>query len=456
MQRRSPFVALGRLAALGLPLAVACSPAPFKPPHVAGLEGVSPLGPSYVLLPLPGEDEALLGRVLFEVPPPGRSLEETSRPNPCLDALAPPVTSPLASTFEDAQELAVSASARATLGVFGFDADASKASHFLYKISTEKRVARADTTAYVKCCEKAECGVGYVSALVHGDGEYATGEESGASGSIAVPTASVGGAVQLKVLHKRNVRGYIAALVTMTGKQAAAALGPLGAIAGEATMPERVRAAYEREKVSITTLPDGTYVLANGFSVLTENDFARKYDAATSTSELESVDRRRNWGSLITAGLFTAGFGALTIWGATHLKRDCAANDVSCWASNPDEKKAPPDGGTCVSPVPSCIDYIPKGKKTTSVGGILALAGGGALTLSMLPFFVLTVVNHDGQATSHALSEDDARAYVTRYNRVMLRRASERVQREMTIERGASIEWKPMVGLGTIGAFASF
>ena len=71
----------------------------------------SPLGPSYVLLPLPGDDDGLLGRVLPALPEQGRALDEIARPNPCEAHLEEARETALSNHFEDAQD--VSGSARA-------------------------------------------------------------------------------------------------------------------------------------------------------------------------------------------------------------------------------------------------------------------------------------------------------------------------------------------------------
>src|SRR5690606_13792108 len=104
--------------------------------------------------------------------------------------------------FEYAEELAGSASAGALLGTFGFSADARRATHFVYELGTDRRVSVVDTAAYAACCAEKGCGYGYVSALVHGSGEYATGEESAASGGVDIPAiASASGQVSLRVLN---------------------------------------------------------------------------------------------------------------------------------------------------------------------------------------------------------------------------------------------------------------
>ncbi|HEY8091985.1 MAG TPA: hypothetical protein VIF09_29185, partial [Polyangiaceae bacterium] len=131
------------LALLAATLGLGCASLPAARIKAAGdAIAAAPLGPSYVLIPLPGDDDSLLGRILESMPEPGRSLDEVARPNPCEDKLAPAQTRPSANTFEDAQEMTAGAQARAVLGVFGFQGDASQASHFLYKLETEKRETR--------------------------------------------------------------------------------------------------------------------------------------------------------------------------------------------------------------------------------------------------------------------------------------------------------------------------
>ena len=391
-------------------------------------------------------------------------MEETSRPNPCGDALTQAKPSALSSTFEDAADVSAQANAKAMLSVFGFSADASKASHFFYRISTDKRVAVTDTNQYVTCCEqKGGCGIGFVSALIYGQGEYATGEESSASGSVSVPMAGAGGAVQLKVLHKRTVHGYLAALITVTGKgKAESALGPLGVIPIEATTPQRVTVEYEINKVRIQEFGDGEWALLNGHGELTENDFARRYEAATSNTELRPVRTRRNWPSVFISGGLTAGSLALTFWGATHLQRACTTDDVGCWNETPYPVSGGsptmlqvPANGQCVG-TDSCVSYVDTTQKTTNDVGYIALFGGGLLTLLTTPFFIASLLRGDGDSTDHVMTEDVARKYVTRYNRAILRNANEKVRREVQVEQGAELDLQPILvpgGLGLTGKF---
>jgi hypothetical protein len=170
---RAALVALVALANA----ACVSPPSPNLPKGARGPDSdASPLGASYVLVPVPSDDDSILGRILPNEPQPGRSLEETARANPCADKLTDAKVSPMASTFEDAQDLQVQGKARAMLGAFGFSGDAEHATHFFYKLEASKRVSRQDTSDYAACCAAKGCGYGYVSALVYGDGEYATGQ----------------------------------------------------------------------------------------------------------------------------------------------------------------------------------------------------------------------------------------------------------------------------------------
>lgn len=387
-----------------LTLSAACgaTPAPRSPKAVTSSDG-NPLGPSYVLMPLPGEDDSLLGRVLPAPPQPGRSLEETARANPCADKLAEKKETALTSSFEYAEELEGSASAGAMLGAFGFSADARRATHFVYRLGTDKRVSLVDTAEYEACCAEKGCGYGYVSALIHGDGEYATGEESSASGGVDIPAiGSASGDVALKVLNKRKVSGFIAAVVTVTDPKSSSRLGPLG-VAKEAGIDEPTvggtsKEIYEREKLTIVPQGDSwvfseTKSEKGERSVVKENEFVRRYTAMTGSDELADLETRRNTGGVIA-------FGIVTLLGL---------------------------GG------------VAGGVATGSEGG--AIAGGfvgGGLTIGFGIPFLIALGKYDGSPTSHYLTEKDARIYVDRYNRALLRstiRDVEKAHRESALPR---------------------
>jgi hypothetical protein len=387
----------------------------------------SPLGPSYILVPLPNDDETLLGRVLLELPERGRSLDEVSRPNECADKLTPKKEGPLASTFEDAQELAAGGKARAALGAFGFEGDAQTATHFYYKLDVSKRVAQSDTVEYVTCCkEKGSCGYGFVSALVYGDGQYATAAESSADGSVSFPLAGgAGGFVQARVLHKRSVHGYVAALVTVTDPKASQAITLLGdpAAAGialtEQSLPGQVKARFEAEKIVIEergctpplinngntcvqpapgarpTPIEFAYVFKDGTGEITENEFVRRYAALTSLSELDSANHARaTWAVVLGAILTPIGAAAFAI-GVTR-----------------------PLTGCNITPMGAC----PSNDRQMGGAGLGLLIGGGIVGVWGLGTIGVGLAFHDGLPSDHVITKFDADLYAAKYNRALLRR----------------------------------
>lgn len=446
---------------IGLPaLALACSPAPYHPPRTAQAEA-SPLGPSFVLLPVPNEDDSLLGRVLYELPEAGRSIEETSRPNPCLAALEEPRRTPMANSYEDAQDVSVNAQARAMLGVFGFSGDANSASHFVYKLSTDQRVARTDTTDYQKCCAETQgCGIGFVSALIHGEGQYATGEETAAQGAVTVPMAGVGGGVRLKVLHKRNVKGYIAAMVTLTDDGKKNVLGPLGIAAVEPTVPERVRVEYEQDKVRIHELPNGEWMFLTARNgAITENEFARRYQTLTGDTDLKPVEQRRNTTAVVVTGALTAASLYGVYWSATNLTKPCTKDELGCVEHNTSPAKPQPPGTECTQRDEStgvCQSYVDPNETTTNVWGIVGLSVLSPIALLTGSVFIVSLVNGDGMPDSHVLNQDDARLYVTRYNRAVLRKSKDKIRHQVQIEQRAGVKLMPYAGPSGLGVFGRF
>lgn len=377
------------LAASALLLAACGSAAPA--PREAGPAATrgNPLGPSYVLLPVPGEDEGLLGRVIPEPPQPGRTLDEVSRPNPCAEHLEPPRKSRLDNTFHFAEELSGTQSAGAILGTFGFSADASQATHFVYDLHTTERLAISDTTAYEACCQEKGCGYGFVSSLIGGDGEYATAAEVGGAASGGVPlVASVSGAVNLKTLHKKSVRGWIAAVITVTDPKRGLPLGPLAtesvARVSADVLDEDMRAMLELERITTEPLPNAseenhwTFV-AGRKVILTEPEFARRYKETTGSSELDHLDTRRNLAGVISSGVLFAGSTACVV-GSTVA----ATDDAPGWFAG------------------------------TAICGVLGLTTGIG--------FVVGLAMPDGIPTEHELTEIEARRWTSRYNQQVMKR----------------------------------
>jgi len=434
---------------------VACG-APPTPRTPAGSSGgaANPLGPSYVLIPLPTEDDALLGRILPSEPAPGRSLEETARANPCADKLSEPKTSPTASSFEDAQEVRAQAGAKAMLGAFGFSGDMEQATHFVYKLETSKRIARQDTADYAACCAAKGCGYGYVSALVYGEGEYATGEETRASGQIDV--LAVGGAsggARVKVLHRRKVKGWLAAVVTVTDAKKGEALGPLGVAqaAGitEAGVPETVKKIYEREKIDVTTEAGGFRFVSAKDGAIKENEFVRRFRKVTGSDELDDIETRRNKGSFYTAAALTAVSAGLGVYGFLNLTRPCSKEDAANDSSDCFKQIPSPSGGT---PQEIAGTFDPSRNRENDMGTTIAIVGTAG-TLGFGIWLLAAAFGPDGAATEHLLSEHDAVLYTSKYNRALLRRTITEVQKTQS---SSSLRLTPAFGMGTFGLTGRF
>jgi len=445
--------------------AVACGGAStFHPATPQETAAGSPLGPSYILVPLPNDDDSLLGRVLLDVPENGRSLEEVSRPNECADKLTSKKEGPIASTFEDGQELAAGGKARAALGVFGFEGDAQTATHFYYKLDVNKRVAQTDTTEYIQCCkDKGTCGYGFVSALIYGDGQYATASETSAEGGINIPVAGgAGGFVKARVLHKRNVHGYVAALVTITDQAKSKSINVLGdpAAAGivltEENLPDQVKARFYAQRIQVldraTTIPWYTpgqrplpvgygYVFGDGNGEVTENEFIRRYAALTGDTSLDSAEHNRRSGWLIGGAILGAVSVPTLVVSALNLSSKCSPTDYTFYTAGDLTSDS-----TCKNGVYNTAGQFPSGwvplpghpndyydpNETKANGLAVGMLGvgiaGTALAVGMV---IYGLAAHDGDADEHVITKPDADLYVAKYNRALLRKTVDETKERM-------------------------
>lgn len=197
---------LGFLVATGS----ACAPARSS----ADAQSDNPMGPSFWLIPVPSSDDSLLGRVFQKPPDTALSLEEQSQPNPCGDQLADVASAEMHNRYENAVDVSTRAGGSGLLGLFGFSADASHATHLVYKVSTQKKLGRIDTQAYVECCKAKDCGWGYVSSLIYGSGEYASATRTNVAAEGNYTVYSAGLSHSYSALNKRKVGGYVAAVLT--------------------------------------------------------------------------------------------------------------------------------------------------------------------------------------------------------------------------------------------------
>ncbi len=411
-------------------LATGCGASLPPPSNLPKAEASSPLGKSFVLIPAPSEDDSLLGRVLVKLPDDGQTLEDVSEPNPCLQSLEPSHASGMVNSFDDAQELAVNGSARAMLGSFGFHGDLARATHFVYRLSTDRRLSRNDTIDYKQCCAGKRCGIGYVSALIHGNGEYASGAGTSASAGVDVAFAGADGAIGIKLLQKRHVRGWVAALVKLDDPAGADRLSPMGAaIAGvnEEGLGSEVGHLYSDSKVDIVLRKPAegdttrvTYAFHDSKGDITENEFVRRYRKTTGSPEIDRVERRRNWEYL---WLFPAITGLAAV----------------------------PTGLACGGFAHAFTDQA-----FSNRGSFLGSAACGTGVVSSYFFLAMTPVmffsDYDGAPTDHALSEYDARLYAGRYNRVLLRKAA----RDAIRMRKSESRVVPFVGHDEVGVVGTF
>lgn len=201
---------------------VGCATPAFSP------QADNPLGPSFWIIPVPSEDDSLLGRVFAKVPSTEMTLEEQSSPNPCLAKLAEKRESSMQNHYENAIDTKTSAGGGALLGMYGFSAQVGTASHLMYKISTTTKISRIDTPEYQACCKEKGCGWGYVASLVHGDGEYAAGNEMTAQAGGNYTIVSAGVSRSFSVSNKKTIKGYLAAIIVAHNRDEAAQACPAG------------------------------------------------------------------------------------------------------------------------------------------------------------------------------------------------------------------------------------
>lgn len=170
---------------------------------------------AFRMVPVPNEDDSILGRVVKEEPGTVISFEAEARPNPCAQHLEPMREDALKQEIHQAKELGGSVEARATLEGIGFSASTQTDTHLVFDISTTRKIVRRDTSEYLACCRSHDCGFGYISTLVYGQGEYASGRATRVEAEADyLRLAGVGGTVNVAATERKRVEGWVAAVVT--------------------------------------------------------------------------------------------------------------------------------------------------------------------------------------------------------------------------------------------------
>ena len=184
--------------------------------HVKAPTPHAPAGDdAFRMIPMPSEDSTILGRVLMTEPRGASSFEAEARPNPCETFLEPAQEHPLVQEVHRAQELGGGVEGRAALQGFGFSGSVESDTHLVFDLTTSRKVVRRDTTDYLACCREHDCGFGYVSTLVYGEGEYASGRTTRVEAE-ADYLGLAGGAstVNVAASERKAVKGWVLAVIT--------------------------------------------------------------------------------------------------------------------------------------------------------------------------------------------------------------------------------------------------
>jgi hypothetical protein len=416
-----------------LPLMMACGA--VGPFHPLAPVASSALGPSTILIPRSVDDDALLGRVLLDVPENGHTLEEVSRPNECGDKLGEKKEQPLVRTFEDTEELAPGGKARGALGMFGLEENAEAATHFYYKLDLERQVTRAATPEYLACCkDKGTCGYGFISALAYGTGVYASAVENSVEGSVGLPaTAETRGFVKAKILQKRYIYGYVAALVTVADGVQAKSVSVLGdQAAAKVDLTEHDLTGPAKDRFDAQTIQvvannrspaEFAYVFRDSQGEISENEFARRYEALTGSTELRGAKRNRNpvW---LDYGIAASIAGASLIGIGAYLAL-ATPTSTEAFATPPAASAVPNCNYSSLLLVAGTVYELQcTSRINPGLGTGLGITGGVILGSGLVSFVTFGILGYDGSKADHVLSKADAERYAAQYKRALLHQAT--------------------------------
>jgi hypothetical protein len=265
-----------------------------------------------------------------------------------------------------------------------------------------------------------------------------------------VVAGEAGGSISARVLHRRDVAGYVAAVVTITDPNAARALSVLGdpEAAGvhidEQSLPQQIRDRFEAQKVQVVAV-DGdkvetAYEFRDGSGALTENEFIRRYCDTTGSEELVPAHTTHKLGFIVGGVAVTAAGGALLAYGLLNLTQPCdptfnssetqcstnfyaAGQQPSGWVLSTDQPAGLPNGQNYYSD--------PSGR-ALNVGGLFATIGGTLVTAGGVAMLWYGLTNTDGTTSDHAITKFDAELYAVRYNRALLHKVIQETREKMT------------------------
>ena len=455
-----------------LPFVMACGD--VVPFHPLAPVASSALGPSSILIPRSVDDDALLGRVLIDTPENGRSLEEVLRPNECGDKLGEKPSNRLSERSRTPPELAPGGKARAALRTFGLEEDAEAATHFYYKVDLEKQVTRAATPEYLACCKgKGTCGYGFVSALAYGQGVYASAVESSGEGSVDLPfTEAARGFLKGRILQKRYVYGYVAALVTIADGVQAKSLSVLGDRAAarvdltEHDLTGPAKDCFDAQKIQVVannrSPAEFAYVFRDGPGEISENEFVRRYETLTGSTELRGAKKNRNpiW---LDYGIAASAVGASLIGIGAYLAL-ATPQSTQVFAMMAPARGTVPHCNYSSLMFVSGTGYELQCASPTNpgLGKGLGITGGAILASGLVSFVTFGILGYDGSKADHVLGKADAERYAAKYNRALLHQATRETastQRQPSESGWASPTWVrvlPVVSPGFTGLVGQF
>lgn len=197
---------------VGVVVLLACSGA--KPAAVPG----SPALPAgFHPEPLPSENDSALGRVIDAPPAEGESILQASRVNPCSSFLEAARDSKQEGKLQGSQEVSADAAGDTLLAKYGFHASGAGVTTLVFRLEITNQLSVVEKDGYAACCQaKGGCGIGYISTLVHGSGEYAATKILAGEATADFVIARGQASLRLKAIERKQVRGYIAAAVTPT------------------------------------------------------------------------------------------------------------------------------------------------------------------------------------------------------------------------------------------------
>lgn len=157
-------------------------------------------------------------------------------------------------------------------------------------------------------------------------------------------------------------------------------------------------------------------MLTDAKGVITENEFVRRFRNVMNTSELDGVEKRRNWPAIVALSSLLAVASGVALWGALHVETSCDAED-ELYTEGCDHRhsaSSPPSEYERLRHDPGFY-YDTNGTKPSDAGvAALALGGVGAAAAGLGLGFAL--VHGDGSPFDHTLTREQTEQYVHRYN----------------------------------------